>query len=82
MIRPIRQIKSVTDTDLRISTSPVLVIILCLALTMLFLVEDLRNITWRTQWEIVGIMILVHDGIKAPRVKWQGPCPDRSTEKV
>src|SRR5258708_972481 len=58
MIRPLREIKSGTNTELRISTSPVLVIMLCLALTMLFLAEDLTNIAWRTQCEIVGIMIL------------------------
>ncbi len=58
MIRPIREIKSVTNTELRISTSPVFVIMLCLALTTLFLAEDLTNIAWRTQGELVGIVIL------------------------
>src|SRR4026208_2467917 len=54
----LRKIISIADTELSISTSPVLIMLAVVSLTILFIGEDMAGIAIRTQWEITGIILL------------------------
>ncbi len=58
MFRSLRRVLWISSPELNIPITPVIVMLTILSLTVLFVGEDIADIGSRTQWEIVGLIIL------------------------
>src|SRR5258708_28017850 len=58
MFRSLRRVLWISRPEVNIPITPVIVMLTILSLTVLFVGEDIADIGSRTQWEIVGLIIL------------------------
>src|SRR5258708_12851454 len=58
VLKPLRKIMSLADPELSIYTTPISIMVAILSLTMLLVAEDVTDIASRTQWEIIGLIML------------------------